>query len=168
MLLAMSPARHLSIYHGAVEDLSRTTHITGGGETSARTTHIAMIKIAGKHCEYRSASPVPISEGETVKVAGIDERGLFKVYAMKNESTGYMTEVFQAGGMATGCSIAFMVIWCAICLGMTVFLVFLFFPLAIFPLAMGGFGVWILSKSIRSNQQAQQLSRQAHTMLVRS
>jgi|GEM_PF-2355226 hypothetical protein len=163
----MHSTNHLSIHHGVVEDLTRTTHITGGGETSARTTHIAMIKIAGKHCEYRSASPVPISEGETVKVVGVEERGLYKVYAMKNDSTGFLTEVFQIGAAASGCSVAFMVLWCTVCLGMTVTFAFLFFPLAIVPMAMAGFGVWAMSKSMRKNQLNQTLSRQAHTMLMR-
>ena len=164
----MHSTSHLSIHHGVVEDLTRTTHVSGGGETSTTTTHIAMIKVAGKHCEYRSASPVPISEGETVTVVGVDERGLYKVYAMRNDSTGFITEMFQVGAAASGCSIAFMVLWCTVCLGMTVAFAFLFFPLAIVPLAMGGFGAWAMSKNMRTNQLTQTHSRQAHTMLMRS
>ncbi len=162
----MQSTSHLSIHHGVVEDLSRTTHVTGGGETSTTTTHIAMIKIAGKHCEYRSASPVPISEGEAVKVVGVDERGLLKVYAMKNESTGFVTEIPKGGGLATGCTVVFMVIWCSVCLSITVGFAFLFLPLAIIPLAMGGFGVWVVSKQMGRSQQIQSLSRQAHSMLM--
>lgn len=162
----MHPASHLRTHHGVVEDLTRTTHITGGGETSATTTHIAMVKVAGKHCEYRSGSPVPISEGEVVRVVGLDERGLFKVYAMKNESTGFVSEQFKIGAVGSGCLIVFMIIWCTVCLGMTIAAASFLLPVAIVPLAMGGFGVWAMSNSIRTNKRNLTLSRQAHMMLM--
>ena len=161
----MQPSSQLSIHHGIIEDLTRTTQITRGGETRAQTTHIAMLKIAGKHCQYRSDSPFPISEGEIAKVAGVDERGLFQVYAIRNESTGYVTEELKSGALGAGCLIVFMVFWCCICLGMTVALALLFLPLAVIPLAMAGFGVWAMSSNIRTANRNRALSCRAHTML---
>ncbi|MGJ8672198.1 hypothetical protein [Rubritalea sp.] len=113
-------------------------------------------------------APIPLSEGDVVKFVGRDERGLLRVWALQNESTGWVTEVVQSNGLMAGCLIAFIVIWVMIALAMTVFFASVLLPLAILPLGMAVFGVYFAYKSISSISQSKAVSEQAHTMLKRS
>ncbi|MFD2275161.1 hypothetical protein ACFSQZ_01660 [Rubritalea spongiae] len=158
----------LTVHRGRVDDLTRTTHVSGGGETSARTAHITMLKVNGRHCEYRGTVPLPLSEGEVVKFVGVDEQGLTQVWALTNESTGWRTSALSSNGLVVGCSIGILVIGVLMAILIAVFFAFFFLPLAIFPLGIGAAAVYLTSKHLSKLSRVKMMSERAHGLLNHS
>lgn len=168
----MKNGSQLSVRSGVVEDLSRTTHVrsSGGEHNSTSTTHIVMLKIDGQHAEIRSPRTVPLFEGESVKLAGRVERGVFQAYAIENLSTGWMSELPKSGVLAamSGCTIAFTVLWVLVLLVVSVAFCFIFPLLVVFPLGMMGLGIWGQTAWLKKLKNLHEVSRESHALLMRT
>lgn len=168
----MRNSNQLSVRSGVVEELTRTNHVSssGGENTRTRTTHIILMKLAGQHAEMRSSRTVPLFEGESVKLVGRVEQGVFQVYAMQNLQTGWMTDLPKSGALTavSGCTIAFTVLWVLALLVAVVISCFIFPLFALFPLAMMGLGIWGQATWLNKLKRQHELSRDAHSLLLRA
>lgn len=164
----MKNVNQLSVRSGVVEDLSRTIEVRGGTETRTRTTHITMFKVDGEHMEFRTKSPIPLSLSEVVKVVGVAERGLLRVYAMENQSTGWRSvehehlEKTHRYLIVSGVVILFI-------LTKNLMSVLISFSWVSLPmlLLIGGVG-WFLFPILKKQKNYFDLSKEAHALLVRS
>jgi len=80
----------MQVIHGQIENLDRTSEVSGGHNTQARTTHVCMFTLNGVRIHFKSSGIPPISNGDIVKVAGQDKNGFILALACKNESTGWI------------------------------------------------------------------------------
>ena len=89
----------MQLYEGTLADLRINSSQSGGGKRPVTSTFITLFKFQDQrqHFEYRSVSPPPIGEGETVTAVGETETGLVKVYALRNETTGWESDVRDFG-----------------------------------------------------------------------
>lgn len=158
----------LSVRSGVVEDLSRTIEVRGGTETRTRTTHITMLKVNGEHMEFRTRSPIPLSQSEIVKVVGVAERGLLRVYAMENQSTGWRSEEHahlektHRYLLVSGVVVLFMFIKNLV----SALISFSWVSLPLLFL-MGAAG-WFLFPIVKKHKNDFDLSKEAHALLMRS
>lgn len=141
--------QNLSILDGTVENLQYTTQISGGGESSTRTTHIALFNLANHRIMLKNPQPPMIQNGDHVIVAGGSQPGQFDAFACRNTSTGWMTRPQNQG--------------CAIAIT-TVFMILTGFFSLIMPLALPmpiflGYLIYKMNKW-------SSLVRQAHTMIA--
>jgi hypothetical protein len=81
----------LNTIDGIVEDLERSTHVSGGSETSTSTTHLAIFKIGDERIILSATTPPMISNGDQIKVAGESKPGEFKAIACRNVTTNWST-----------------------------------------------------------------------------
>jgi hypothetical protein len=88
---------NLSTIVGVVADLDRTTSISGGGNTSATTTHITLFHLMGERVLLESDTPAMIANGDRVRLAGIRSQGQFTAIACRNITTGWMTSAEEYG-----------------------------------------------------------------------
>ncbi len=96
---------------GVVSSLRLTTQVSGGGETNATTTHIALFALGETRVELRLLTPPVIFEGDRVRVAGSAGNGVFSALACRNLTTGWLSPAENSG-----CVAAFMVVFVAISL----------------------------------------------------
>ena len=131
------------------------------------STFITLFKFQDQrqHFEYRSVSPPPIGEGETVTAVGETETGLVKVYALRNETTGWESDVRDFGKLMPTLSVVFFVFWCVVVFGMAITM-FLVSPLmAIVPLGMGGIAIRAFLKRSKKLRETRRKSLRAHAMV---
>ncbi|GAA5496976.1 hypothetical protein Rhal01_03164 [Rubritalea halochordaticola] len=141
--------QNLSILDGPIENLQYTTQISGGGESSTRTTHIALFNLANHRIMLKSPQPPMIQNGDQVIVAGGSQPGQFTALACRNISTGWMTQTQNQG-----CAIAI----CAVMLAFSG-LFCLVMPLALpMPIFLG----YLIYKMNKWSS----LTRQAHSMIA--
>ena len=93
---------------GILEDLDRSSHVSGT-EDSTSTTHISIFKIGEYRVLLKSKSPAMISNGDTVRVVGIESPGQFTGIACKNLTTNWSTQ-FRGQGCAKFILIFFILI----------------------------------------------------------
>ena len=87
----------LTTLEGVVSLLQRTTQISGGGETAAQTTHIALLSIGEKRVELRLSTPPIIQDGDRVRLAGTEGNGVFTAIACRNLQTGWVSPLQNSG-----------------------------------------------------------------------
>ncbi len=82
---------NFTVIEGIISGLDRTNHISGGGETMARTSHISIFNLSGERVILTSNYPAMIADGDHLKLVGVRGQGLFSAIACKNLTTGWMT-----------------------------------------------------------------------------
>lgn len=82
---------------GIISGLDRTTHVSGGENTS--TTHISIFSLSGERILLKTKFPAMIADGDHLKLVGIRGQGQFTAIACKNITTGWTT-TFKSQGCA--------------------------------------------------------------------
>ena len=82
---------------GIISGLDRTTHVSGGENTS--TTHISIFSLSGERILLKTNFPAMIADGDHLKLVGIRGQGQFTAIACKNITTGWTT-TFKSQGCA--------------------------------------------------------------------
>lgn len=126
----------MEVLEGLVEDLDRSTQVTGTENTI--TTHIAIFKIGENRVLLNTREPAMIADGDQIKVAGVVKPGQFTALACKNQTTGWISTY-----TTTGCGIFFIFIMILVSLVMT----FFFLPFGL----MAGFFTFMAYKVSSSN-----------------
>ena len=147
----------MQIITGTVEN----PNLTGG---RGGHLHITMFKVDGQHVEFRSSGPAPISEGERVTVVGEADPGLTRAYALRNDSTGWVSPVSQGVGIVAFFPI-FTVVAVIFGIGFAVFGFSVFPPFGIFALFAIGVWVWLPWKIAKPVKEAHRRSVEAHRIL---
>jgi hypothetical protein len=137
-----------TLTEGIISGLDRTTHVSGGGNTTATTTHISIFSLLGERVLLRTKYPAMIADGDYLKLVGIRSQGQFTAIACKNITTGW-TSTFRR----QGCMIAVLSTFVLFGLGISYF-----FPL--FVIVPVIFGVIIFSM-----MKADAETKSAHMML---
>lgn len=77
---------------GTVSNCQHTVNVSGGANnTSTSTAYIALFRVDGRPVRFRSSQPSSISDGDNVAVAGLPWRGSLDALAMRNLTTGEVT-----------------------------------------------------------------------------
>jgi hypothetical protein len=125
---------------GIVSDLDRTTHVSGGGDTMSRTTHISIFSLDNERVILSTICPAMIKNGDSVCVAGTRAKGQFSAIACRNLTSGWITNYHKQG-----CAKVMLIFFTLIGLIFTYI-----FPLFIFmPLFSGFFLVQLIRSSMR-------------------
>lgn len=86
-----------TLIDGIISGLDRTNHVSGGGETMARTSHISIFSLAGERVMLTTNYPAMIADGDHLKLVGIRSQGKFSAIACKNLTTGWATTLATQG-----------------------------------------------------------------------
>jgi hypothetical protein len=70
-----------TLIEGIISGLDRTTQISGGGETSATTTHISIFNLLDERVLLKTESPAMIANGDHLKLVGVRGQGQFTAIA---------------------------------------------------------------------------------------
>jgi len=135
-----------TLIDGIISGLDRTTHVSGGENTS--TTHISIFSLLGERVLLKTRYPAMIADGDHLRLAGVRGQGQFTAIACKNITTGWMT-TFKRQGCAMFALIGF---------GLVGIVFTLIFPLFIF---MPIFSVAVLFFIMRADSRL----KTAHMML---
>lgn len=74
---------------GTVSHFQNSIKVTGGGESQARTTYIALFRLDGQPVQFSSSSPAAIADADRVIVAGTRTgNASLTAYACRNVTTG--------------------------------------------------------------------------------
>jgi hypothetical protein len=137
---------NFTLIDGIISGLDRTTHVSGGENTS--TTHISIFSLLGERVLLKTRYPAMIADGDHLRLAGVRGQGQFSAIACKNMTTGWMT-TFKRQGCAMFALIGF---------GLVGIVFTLVFPLFIF---MPIFSVAVLFFIMRADSRL----KTAHMML---
>ena len=157
----------MQLYEGTLTDLRITSSQSGGGDQPVTSTFITLFNIEDQrqHFEYRSVSPPPIGEGEKITAVGETETGLVKVYALRNETTGWESKVHDIGKLFPSLLAAFFVFWCIVVFGMAIVMLLIFPLLAMVPLGMGAIAIWAFFTFSKTMRETRRKSLRAHAMI---
>lgn len=73
---------------GTASEVRHSVSVSGQGEQQVRSTHIVLLRLAGRTVRLSSERPLAIREGDTLAVVG-DQRGdIFEALAHDNLTTG--------------------------------------------------------------------------------
>lgn len=73
---------------GTVSGLQNTIRVTGGGNTQATTTYIALFRLDGKPVQFNCPRPVAIVDGDRLKAVGSMRAAGLLAYACRDLTTG--------------------------------------------------------------------------------
>jgi len=116
---------------GEVEDLERSTHVTGVSHRTS-TTHLSIFKVDTHRVILRTSAPSVIANGDRVVLAGAHANGQFTALACKNLTTNWVSPLKQQGCAFTAL------------IGMAVISFSLFF--LVLPVIFGGLCVFLAYK----------------------
>lgn len=105
--------KSLVVREGVISGLQRATHVSGGGESSTRTTHLCLFSLGNERVKLALRELPPIADGDLVRISGYPTPGLLNAIACRNLTTGWMSSsktpgcgcllagalVFSAGGL---------------------------------------------------------------------
>ena len=101
----------LEVIEGIVEKLERTSHVSGGGSNShASTTHITLFHLGERRVSLSLPSPPPISDGDTVRLVGLQHNGVFSTRQCLNLTTSWLSPLPKNGGCALAALTFFLII----------------------------------------------------------
>jgi hypothetical protein len=112
-----------TLIDGIISGLDRTTHVSGGENTS--TTHISIFSLLGERVLLKTRYPAMIADGDHLRLAGVRGQGQFTAIACKNITTGWMT-TFKRQGCAMFALIGFSLVGIVFTL---IFPLFIFMPI---------------------------------------
>lgn len=79
----------MEIAQGTASHCQNTSRVSGGGNNGAvSTTYIALFRLEQRQVQFSSGSPLSISDGDQVVVAGRPWRGALYADAVRNVTTG--------------------------------------------------------------------------------
>ena len=106
---------NFTVIEGIISGLDRTNHVSGGGETSASTTHISIFGLSGERVMLSTKYPAMIADGDHLKLVGVRNPGQFSAIACKNLTTGWETPLRTQGCakivLSTFCIVTILPIW---------------------------------------------------------
>jgi hypothetical protein len=114
---------NFTLIDGIISGLDRTTHVSGGENTS--TTHISIFSLLGERVLLKTRYPAMIADGDHLRLAGVQGQGQFSAIACKNMTTGWMT-TFKRQGCAMFALIGFSLVGIVFTL---IFPLFIFIPI---------------------------------------
>jgi hypothetical protein len=114
---------NFTLIDGIISGLDRTTHVSGGENTS--TTHISIFSLLGERVLLKTRYPAMIADGDHLRLAGVRGQGQFSAIACKNMTTGWMT-TFKRQGCAMFALIGFSLVGIVFTL---IFPLFIFIPI---------------------------------------
>ena len=74
--------------NGVANDVRHSVSVSGEGEQQVRTTHIALLRLAGRLVRLSSGQPLRIRDGDRLAVAGHQRGDMFEALAHDNLTTG--------------------------------------------------------------------------------
>lgn len=139
-----------TLIDGIISGLDRTTQISGGGETSATTTHISIFNLLDERVLLKTESPAMIANGDHLKLVGVRGQGQFTAIACKNITTGW-TNTYRG----QGCALAAVSVFGLIGIIFTcISPIFIFFPMII-----AGILFWLLKAGAKMKAAHQMLNQ---------
>lgn len=154
----------LTVHQGVVSGLQRTTHVSGGGNTSASNAHICIFALGDIRVETRSSSPPPIAEGDQLRIAGRYDNGIFKALALHDLTTSWISPEPRSGCLVSALvgfilfssiiAVVFMIVGGGVLTmiaGKSGLLGFLILPIAA---VVPGLAIWMLCRTIRATKEA--------------
>ncbi len=119
---------NFTVIEGVISGLDRTNHVSGGGDTESRTSHISIFVLSGERVMLTTNYPAMIADGDHLRLVGAPTPGKFSAIVCKNLTTGWETTL-----KTQGCAKAFLIVF--IIFGI---LATLLFPLfIIIPIILG-------------------------------
>ena len=88
----------MEIAGGTASRCQNTNRVSGGGNNGAvTTTYVALFRLEQRQIQFSSGSPLPVSDGDQVIVAGRRWRGELYADAVHNTATGFTrrTSIFS-------------------------------------------------------------------------
>lgn len=116
---------NFNLIDGVISGLERTTHVSGGGDTTTVTTHISLFNLLGERVHLKTDYPAMVADGDHLRLVGIRSQGQFAAIACKNLSTGWTT-TYKKQGCAMWALVGFGIVGAAFTL---IFPLFIFMPI---------------------------------------
>ena len=138
-----------TVIEGEISNLERTSRVSGGGNTMAQTTQVAIFTVGGARVMLQSRDPAMIASGDLVRLAGHHKPGQFTAVACRNLTTGWATAISSQGCVK-------LILWVPTIFGVLITILIPFF--FIMPLATGT----LLYLVMRTDAN----SRRAHDLIV--
>ncbi len=78
----------MEIARGTASHCQNTNRVSGGSNGAVTTTYVALFRLGRRQVQFSSGSPLSISDGDEVIVAGHPWRGALTADAVRNVTTG--------------------------------------------------------------------------------
>lgn len=101
--------KQLIVREGVVSGLQRTTHVSGGGDTAARTIHLCLFSLGNDRIKLALREPASIADGDLIRVSGYQVPGQVNAIACRNLTTGWISSAKTPGcGCLIGAALMFL------------------------------------------------------------